>query len=130
MRDMGHFHNLNIFLSTKLLAPLMRRGGWVISASSDIGTFAYPIITNCFLPKCDAQSTPGLLKNLMSNLDTPFSYPEFKEAVSAYLHRTEFVVVSNKLTPLFWDQDIIIAYMLEMVLQGTVNVPIPSCHIE
>src|SRR5258708_20749292 len=130
MRDMGHFHYLNIFLSTKLLAPLAHRVDWVVGTSPDIGTFAYPIITNHFLPKCDTQSTPGLLKNLMPNLDTPFSYPKFKEAVSMYLHRTEFVVVSNKLTPLFWDQDIIIAYMLEMVLQGTVNVPIPSCHIE
>src|SRR5258708_1860092 len=72
---------------------------------------------------CGHQPHPAPMQNFTSR-NFAFS------AVSAYLCRTKFVVVSNKLTPLFWDRDIIIAYMLEMVLQGAVNVPILLCHIE
>ena len=40
------------------------------------------------------------------------------------------MVVSNKLMPLVWDSDILIVYMVESVLQHTIDVPSPWRHIE
>ena len=90
-----------------------------------MGTFAYPIVTDGFLPESDIIPTPRSLKNLTPNLDSAFSYHQFNEAVSTYLCRTKLVVFINKLMPLGWDLNVLVVYMVERVPQHTFHVPSP-----
>jgi len=68
-----------------------------------------------------------MLRHILTSL---FSYHQLNEARNAYFCGSKLVVVYNELTPVVRDSNILIPHMIECVLQLTVKISIPRCHME
>ena len=87
-------------LHDKHLAQFVCQVNQVVSTLPELGTFAYLIVLDRFLSESDIFSTLGLLKNLVPDLDSSFSYHSFNKAL-----KHTFI---GPLTPLVRDSNILV----------------------